>query len=1316
MAQVELKVIVNRQQLTELEASVNKLDGRTIRINAETSGLNNLANAANNANNATSQLNTTTQNFNQTNNFTNNTLNQTAVQFNQAVNSGNTYNTTINNITRTQQQMNEHTRQGGLLFDILGRSLSSFIARMTMYRAVYAGIAAITNGFRQAIETMKEVDKEMIAVKKVTGFSDTQMAAIENQSYQTASRYGTGAADYMASVADFARAGYMELAPALAELSVKTQIVGDTTAEVANQFLLSVDKAYKYQGSIEKLTAVLDGADIINNKYATSVERIAEGLGIVAPVASQMHVGVDELTAALGTITAVTQRSGSEAARALRALFLNIVGDTKTEIDEGVTWTTGEIAGLQDVIRKFAPEAYEYAKATQTIIDPMRAMEGLAKSMKEGLLNEQELMSMVSDIGGKLRTSQLLALIENWDMYESMLKDYQNAAGTADREVEMYMDSWEAKANQLKNTFTEFVRDAIDPAAIKKILDFLGDAIRYTDSLGGVLARLGIALVGLNLPRIITWFQGFFSTLAAGNATLSSTAGIIGVIVTALTVMYSIVSRMVSAWEEEKEAAMEAWRAENKAREEARQNAIEESKNSIEGNKARIASLEELRDEYLKITSSKYDEETQDALLVEWKNKLAEAYGVEKEALEGVNAERQTGLDLLDEEIRRELERAYTEGVVAYDEAQKIRDANYVQVFGQESGLLLWEQGESPDGNPIVPRPENLPDYVKYSTALTGQSISKDMAFYLAELYGLKNNYYEEISGNLYAGYGAGYYRNGLDIAVDPRAGNSFRFVGSYVEYIDLLQQGLKKLDDQRIKNGTLTEQETTAQAYLNAEYKAAVAAFEEAGGVVDSFMPTLAKYTLESIGLDTTGLKTKRDYTAAILEVAKALNEEKISEEDAAEITKWLIEQIGALTNRTKDSTDALDGETSALGENEAALEKDATAAEHAAAAKKDAEAAARKLIPALFDENGELTATAKEALAASSYLADLVQAELNAQREADQANYARLRAELAATGKDALRAMAALTAFYNMTRAASYAVQHGLELHAILPAMGPAMGILGQIAEVEAAMAAIDNQITAVSPYTSGYSSGSSSGSSVGSHGGSSSSSASTEDAKLKALQDRIKLLKSELSLMKERGDSEADQIAKMREIQKALENEWKYLQSIGGDQVTINNLMQEWYSIENQIADLKEKEADDAERQAEAIQKAVEAQLALNNALSNRNVRIYNAKTGQWEWVANPNDVASALKNYNDAVSGFSDADMAAYRAALAREMQNQSAFSGAETYAQTLTPILQALGATHNGNNYNFAGLTFSEAQARTLTLYDLAQMARNLAIA
>ena len=47
--------------------------------------------------------------------------------------------------------------------------------------------------------------------------------------------------------------------------------------------------------------------------------------------------------AAIGTITAVTQESGNSAARALRALILNIQGSTEIAIDEasGERWTEG---------------------------------------------------------------------------------------------------------------------------------------------------------------------------------------------------------------------------------------------------------------------------------------------------------------------------------------------------------------------------------------------------------------------------------------------------------------------------------------------------------------------------------------------------------------------------------------------------------------------------------------------------------------------------------------------------------------------------------------------------------------------------------------------------------------------------------------------------------------------------------------------------------------------------------------------------------------------------------------------------------------
>ena len=416
---------------------------------------------------------------------------------------------------------------------LMGDSFGRVAAKMALWQVMGNAIAGLKRSFTEALETMKDVDDEMVTIRKVTGATTAELNKIEKQAYDTASAYGVAADEYLNSVANFSRAGYGEQASALAELATKTQIVGDTDAETAQQFLLSMDAAYKYQGSIEQLTKVLDGANEIDNNYATSIEKIAEGLGKVAPIAAQAHVGADELTAAIGTITAVTQRSGTEAATALRALFLNIIGDTKTEIDEGVTWTTGEIAGLRDVIKVYAKDAYDAAQATGSVINPMKAIAGLAQSMKDGLLTEQQLMEMVSDIGGKLRTSQLLALIQNWDMYESMLGDYADAVGSADKEVENALDSWTRKTEILHNKWTEFISNLVETDTIKDALDGVIGLVELLDTdfgravvtagaasaaLVGVVAAINAikkAATALSLGSLNPWVLGIMAVGAA---------------------------------------------------------------------------------------------------------------------------------------------------------------------------------------------------------------------------------------------------------------------------------------------------------------------------------------------------------------------------------------------------------------------------------------------------------------------------------------------------------------------------------------------------------------------------------------------------------------------------------------------------------------------------------------------------------------------------------------------------------------------------------------------------------------------------------
>lgn len=418
--------------------------------------------------------------------------------------------------------------------NILGDSFSHVIAKVAAWQLINASVAKILGMFREAVSTLKEVDTELTAIQKVTNNTDAEMAKLSEHAYEVASQYGVAVTDYLESTGTFAKAGYKELSEDMAELATKTQLVGDVNAETANQFLLSADAAYKMEGNVTRLSTVLDKANVIENNYATSIQKMAEGFPIVANVASMANMDIDELMAALGTITAVTQESGTKAATALRALILNIMGDTKTEIADGISWTKKEVESLSDALWIYAEDAMKAAQASGTLVDPMEAIASLAKAYKDGLLTQAELAQIESDLGGKLRTNQLDALIKNFDMTSEMLEILKGAAGSADEELGIMLESWDKKTEILRNTWVEFISHLIDTDAVKTGIEGLTSVVKLLDSdfghvivtAGGVITSLyGIATAAGAIKKVSAAFD-----LASLNPWVIAIAGVAAVI------------------------------------------------------------------------------------------------------------------------------------------------------------------------------------------------------------------------------------------------------------------------------------------------------------------------------------------------------------------------------------------------------------------------------------------------------------------------------------------------------------------------------------------------------------------------------------------------------------------------------------------------------------------------------------------------------------------------------------------------------------------------------------------------------------------
>lgn len=433
-----------------------------------------------------------------------------------------------------------------------------------VYSLQYRAVHAFTNSLKDALNTMKAVDTELVSVRKVTNATTRELEKMKDAAYEVAAAYGTSPDSMLSNVTAFAKAGYGLAAGELGELAAKTMIVGDTTAQVAQQFLLSVDAAYHYKGEVSDLSRVLDGLNEIENKNATTIEKIADGMGIVAPIAAQARVGIDELAAAIGTITAVTQRSGSEAARALRALFLNIIGDTKTEIDEGVTWTTGEIAGLREVLNLYAADVVKAAEATGQVINPMEAIAALAQSFSDGILTEAKLMEMVSDIGGKLRSSQLLAIVQNWDMYEKMLNEYSSSFGSAEREVENAMNSWERKAQSLETKWAEFWDGTLNTDIIKGSLTILTEIVDWMDTGVGRAVTLTVSIYGISTALAVVGKSNAIQSLVANlkSAEVRATSLkslLLGLVVTTAVSLFNYLNDLPAQATKAYEEQVSAW-------------------------------------------------------------------------------------------------------------------------------------------------------------------------------------------------------------------------------------------------------------------------------------------------------------------------------------------------------------------------------------------------------------------------------------------------------------------------------------------------------------------------------------------------------------------------------------------------------------------------------------------------------------------------------------------------------------------------------------------------------------------------------------
>lgn len=483
---------------------------------------------------------------------------------------------------------------------LLGDALS-----MIKFTAIAAAIGGVTVAFKNAVSEMKAVDTQLTNIQKVSNMTKAELGTLGDSAYATASKYGVAADEYLSAVYTFQKAGLGDSAAQLGELATKTMLVGDTTADVASKFLIATNAAWGLGGDMQNLSTVVDEADYINNNYATSLDKLAAAMPIVASTSANLEMSVEETMAVIGTITSITQETGTKAATAWRALAMNItgeLGEITDETGETIQVTEESVASMADAMRIYGNEAVQAAQKSGQLIDPMEAVNSLAMAYRDGLLNDIELENILMSVGGKLRTNQLTALVKDLasdtSMYRDMMEGLGQAAGTADSEISIMLSSWESKTKILSNTWTEFVQKSISSDAIKGLLDGLTSLIDGMDNLGLAAKNIGGILLmafsknmATNIKASVDNIKNLIATMKGATSGVTALQGAlfgIGAAATAISAVTMLLREM-------RETAIENYQAQS-----------EEHANNA-------ASLQEEGDRISELTA-KYKELAQDGI------------------------------------------------------------------------------------------------------------------------------------------------------------------------------------------------------------------------------------------------------------------------------------------------------------------------------------------------------------------------------------------------------------------------------------------------------------------------------------------------------------------------------------------------------------------------------------------------------------------------------------------------------------------------------------------------------------------------------
>ena len=383
---------------------------------------------------------------------------------------------------------------------------------------------------KQAVSTTIGLDKVYTDLVKVNDeLNRNDYADYLSKCNQKAQELATTQKALIEGATEFSKSGYdLSTSNAMTEKSTILANVGEMTASDSAKAIISGVQAYDvvdgYTDVVDKAQALIDKYNEIGNTASITTAEIAQGVQKVGSVFADANTSVDELIA-LGAAGNRQYQDADSLFLGLRTAALRIRGcsaelEAMGEETEGVYTSASKLAekieGLTNVNGTGGVKILEDDEETfRSIYDIFLDISKVYKDM-----SDTDASALLELIAGKNRASAISATLNNMTEAQEILQNSLNAAGSAQKEYNTYLESTEAHIQQFQAKLVKTYSTFLNGNMISHAAD-LGTAILDLVNKTDLLKHSLIAITTLKVGQGIATVGGAIS----GTVTQMNTLG-----------------------------------------------------------------------------------------------------------------------------------------------------------------------------------------------------------------------------------------------------------------------------------------------------------------------------------------------------------------------------------------------------------------------------------------------------------------------------------------------------------------------------------------------------------------------------------------------------------------------------------------------------------------------------------------------------------------------------------------------------------------------------------------------------------------------